>query len=146
MEPQVKHIRIIMTSERYEVAASLFDSVFGDLAEQTGGNVPPTPTTPAEEMLMGILPDDSGENPNGSYFVKPADPSVIRAKARGEETEAIEKIDLITEGIMTVTPDKVFCRMDPYDNQCGEAEYDHTNIFFEDREHGRRVVSSEEIG
>ena len=33
MEPQVKHIRIIMTSERYEVAASLFDSVFGDLAE-----------------------------------------------------------------------------------------------------------------
>ena len=114
MEPQVKHIRIIMTSERYEVAASLFDSVFGDLAEQTGGNVPPTPTTPAEEMLMGILPDDSGENPNGSYFVKPADPSVIRAKARGEETEAIEKIDLITEGIMTVTPDEGFTEEPTY--------------------------------
>jgi transglutaminase-like putative cysteine protease len=44
-----------------------------------------------------------------------------------------------------LTPDKAFCRMDPYDNQCGEAEYDDSNIFFEDREHGRRVVSFEEI-
>ena len=41
--PTVKNIRISITSERYEVAASLFDSVYGDLAEQVGGNVPPPP-------------------------------------------------------------------------------------------------------
>ena len=57
MEPIVKHIRISITSERYEVAASLFDSVYGDLAEQVGGNVPPPPMSPAEELLMGIFSD-----------------------------------------------------------------------------------------
>jgi hypothetical protein len=35
--------------------------------------------------------------------------------------------------------------MDPYDNQSGEAEYEDENIFFEDQEHGRRVVFAEEI-
>ena len=108
MEPTVQHIRISITSERYEVAASLFDSVFGDLAEQVGGNVPTTPMTPAEELLMGIFSDDFSDDPNGSYFVKPADPSVTRAKAMGTETDAIEKIELITEGLMTVTPDAGF--------------------------------------
>ncbi len=107
-EPTVQHIRISITSERYEVAASLFDSVFGDLAEQVGGNVPPTPMTPAEELLMGIFSDDLGDGDDESYFVKPADPAVIRAKAMGTETDAIEKIELITEGLMTVTPDAGF--------------------------------------
>lgn len=105
MEPQVKPIRITMTSERYEVAASLFDSVFGDLAEQVGGNVPPTPMSPADELLMGIFTDDFGDASEDSYFVKPVDPAVTRAKATGTETDAIEKIDLITEGFMTITPD-----------------------------------------
>ena len=44
-----------------------------------------------------------------------------------------------------LTPDKAFCRMDPYDNQSGEAEYEDENIFFEDRDCGRRVVFAEEI-
>ncbi len=44
-----------------------------------------------------------------------------------------------------LTPDKAFCRMDPYDNQSGEAEYSDANIFFDDRTHGRRVVAWEEI-
>ncbi|MBQ3508339.1 MAG: transglutaminase domain-containing protein [Clostridia bacterium] len=44
-----------------------------------------------------------------------------------------------------LTPDKAFCRMDPYDNQSGEAEYETANIFFDDRTHGRRVVAWEEI-
>ncbi len=114
MEPQVKHIRITMTSERYEVAASLFDSVFGDLADQVGGNVPPTPMTPAEELLMGIFSDDLSDDSGNSYFVKPADPAVTRAKATGEETDAIEKIDLITEGLMTVTPDGGFTEEPSY--------------------------------
>ena len=101
-ETTLKHVRIIMTSERYEVAASLFDSVFGDLADQA-----PQPVSSAEEMLMGIFADDFGDS-GSNYFVRPADPAVIRAKQTGEETEAIEKIDLITEGIMTITPDGGF--------------------------------------
>lgn len=44
-----------------------------------------------------------------------------------------------------LTPDKSFCRMDPYDNQCGEAEYIDENIFFDDLTSGRRVVAAEEI-
>jgi uncharacterized beta-barrel protein YwiB (DUF1934 family) len=98
-ETSLKHIRISMTSERYEVAASLFDSIYGDLAEQT-----PQPVSSAEEMLMGIFSDDLTDD----YFVKPADPAVTRAKATGEETDAIEKIELITEGHLMVTPDEGF--------------------------------------
>lgn len=45
----------------------------------------------------------------------------------------------------SLTPDKAFCRMDPYDNQSGEAEYDDCNIFFEDHTSSRRVVSFEEL-
>ena len=122
MEPQVKHIRITMTSERYEVAASLFDSVFGDMAEQVGGNVPPTPMTPAEELIMGIFADDFSDD---GYFVKPADPAVIRAKKTGEETDAIEKIELFTEGLMTVTPDAAFTETPSY---TVAVTYDETEL------------------
>ena len=107
-EPIVKHITITMTSERYEVAASLFDAVYGDVAEEQLH-----PVSSAEEMMMGIFADpagDMGDEEGGgeSFFVKPADPEVIRAKRSGEPTEAIEKIDLITEGILTITPDGGF--------------------------------------
>ena len=114
METTVKHIRISITSERYEVAASLFDSVYGDLAEQVGGNVPPTPMSPAEELVMGIFADDLDDGGEQSYFVKPADPAVTRAKATGEETDAIEKIELFTEGLLTVTPDGGFTEEPSY--------------------------------
>ena len=102
-QPTIKPIRIIMHSERYEVAASLFDSVFGELATDQ----PPTPVSSADEMLMGIYSDELGDS-GSDYFVKPADPSVIRARRTGEETDAIEKIELITEGFLTVTPDAGF--------------------------------------
>ena len=101
-EPVLKHIRISMVSERYEVAASLFDQVFGDLADQT-----PQPVSSAEEMLMGIFADDFSDS-GSHFFVKPADPAVLRAKKTGEETDAIEKIELFTEGILTITPDTGF--------------------------------------
>ena len=125
MEPIVKHIRISITSERYEVAASLFDSVYGDLAEQVGGNVPPTPMTPAEELLMGIFSDDLDGEGEPSYFVKPADPAVTRAKATGQETDAIEKIELFTEGLMTVTPDAAFTETPSY---TVAVTYDETEL------------------
>ena len=101
-EPVLKHIRISMVSERYEVAASLFDQVFGDLADQT-----PQPVSSAEEMLMGIFADDFSDS-GSDYFVKPADPAVLRARKTGEETDAIEKIELFTEGVLTITPDEGF--------------------------------------
>ena len=110
MEPTMKPIRIFIISERYEVAASLFDSVYGDLAEQVGGNAPPTPMTPAEEMTMGIFADEQTDD----YFVKPADPAVTRAKATGTETDAIEKIELFTEGYLTITPDGGFTEEPSY--------------------------------
>ena len=70
----LKPIRITMISERYEVAASLFDSVFGDVATQE-----PQPLSSAEEMLMGIFAD-TFEDSGSDFFVKPADPAVLRAK------------------------------------------------------------------
>ena len=126
MEATLKHIRIIMTSERYEVAASLFDSVFGDLAESVGDQ-PLQPVSSAEEMLMGIFADDLSDDRSGepSYYVKPADPAVLRAKKLGEENDAIEKIDLITEGILTITPDKGFTEEPSYTVSIG---YDETEL------------------
>ena len=125
MEPIVKHIRISITSERYEVAASLFDSVYGDLAEQVGGNVPPTPMTPAEELIMGIFSDDLSDEGEPSYFVKPADPAVTRAKATGTETDAIEKIELFTEGLMTIVPDMAYTEEPSY---TVSIKYDETEL------------------
>ena len=124
-QPSATPIRISITSERYEVAASLFDSVYGDLAEQAGGNVPPTPMTPAEELLMGIFSDDLGDGTEESYFVKPADPAVTRAKATGQETDAIEKIELFTEGVLTVTPDAGFSENPSY---TVSVSYDETEL------------------
>ena len=126
MEATLKHIRIIMTSERYEVAASLFDSVFGDLAESVGDQ-PLQPVSSAEEMIMGIFADDLSDDRSGepSYYVKPADPAVLRAKKLGEENDAIEKIDLITEGILTITPDKGFTEEPSYTVSIG---YDETEL------------------
>ena len=124
-EPIVKRIRISITSERYEVAASLFDSIYGDLAEQAGGNLPPTPLSPAEELLMGIFSDDLGDGSEESYFVKPADPAVTRAKATGQETDAIEKIELFTEGVLTVSLDAGFSEDPSY---TVSVSYDETEL------------------
>ena len=124
-QPSAAPIRISITSERYEVAASLFDSVYGDLAEQAGGNTPPTPMSPAEELLMGIFADDLDGEGEQSYFVKPADPAVTRAKATGTETDAIEKIELFTEGVLTVTPDAGFSENPSY---TVSVSYDETEL------------------
>lgn len=130
MLPTSTSIRITITSERYEIAASLFDSVYGDLADQVG-NLPPEPVSSAEELLMGIFADDFSDDPGEqgdqgeSYFVKPADPAVTRAKKTGTETDAIEKIDLITEGRLTVTPDASFSDEPSY---TVAVSYDETEL------------------
>ena len=77
--------------------------------------------TPAEELLMGIFSDDLSDD----YFVKPADPAVTRAKATGTETDAIEKIELYTEGLLTVTPDGGFTEEPSY---TVAVTYDETEL------------------
>ncbi len=91
-------VRIAITSERYGIAASLFESVYGDIAEMYDE---PTPVSPEEEMLLGIFADGDGDD----YFVKPADPVAWRAAQNGEHNDAIEKMELYTEGTMTVMRD-----------------------------------------
>lgn len=109
-----KPVRIAITSTRYEVAASLFDAVYGEVAESAD-------LTPEQELLMGILSD--GEE-NG-YFVKPVDPAVTRARRTGEDTDAIEKIDIYSEGTMTVTADRGFTEIPSY---TVEVSYDETEL------------------
>ena len=136
-EPVLKHIRITMLSERYEVAASLFDRVFGDLATQD-----PQPISETEEMQMGIYAD-AAEDSGSDYFVKPADPEVLRAKRTGEETDAIEKIELITEGVLTIIPDGGFSEEPSYtvsvcydETELTGMEGAHSTITYRTREPG----------
>ncbi len=100
-------VRLAITSERYEIAGSLFRDIYGDEPD-----VALTPATSAEEILMGILADDLSDEDEDDFipgvddfFVKPADPAVLRAKQEHRETDAIEKIDLFTEGTMSILPD-----------------------------------------
>ena len=74
---------------------------------------------------MGIFSDDLGDGSEEAYFVKPADPAVTRAKATGQETDAIEKIELFTEGLMTVTPDAGFTETPSY---TVAVTYDETEL------------------
>lgn len=103
MIQQSTPVRIRLCSERYEVAASLFDTVFRQANGMT--NEPPADVSADEEMLLGILEDPDSA---GGYFVKPADPDVLRAlRDRDETTPAadsgLERLELFSEGVMTRT-------------------------------------------
>ena len=104
-------------------------------------------------------PDSIGSHDWAQFYVAPygwlyCDPSYGEGAARsGNEIRRnhyfgnLDPFRLVAsnEFQQPLTPDKQFCRMDPYDNQSGEAEYEDENIFFEDQEHGRRVMFAEEI-
>ncbi len=104
-------------------------------------------------------PDSIGSHDWAMFYVAPygwlyCDPSYGEGAARaGNEIRRdhyfanLDPFRLVASNQFQqpLTPHKVFCRMDPYDNQSGEAEYTDENIFFEDRDCGRRVVSSGEI-
>ncbi len=96
-------IRLTITSERYEAAGTLFRSAMETAADLA-------PVTPEEELLMGIFSDDlsdAEDEPDApdSYFVKPADPSVLRAMRDKTESDGIERMTVITEGRMAAIPD-----------------------------------------
>ena len=104
-------------------------------------------------------PDSIGSHDWAQFYIAPygwlyCDPSYGEGAARaGNEIRRnhyfgnLDPFRLVAsnEFQQPLTPDKAFCRMDPYDNQNAEAEYEDENIFFEDQEHGRRVVYAEEI-
>ena len=104
-------------------------------------------------------PDGIGSHDWAMFYIAPygwlyCDPSYGEGAARaGNEIRRdhyfanLDPFRLVAsnEFQQPLTPDKAFCRMDPYDNQSGEAEYGDENIFFEDQEHGRRVAFAEEI-
>ncbi len=91
-------IRLSISSERYEIAGTLFSEAYENAAT-------PQKLSPAEELLMGIFSDTFEDDESGEvspYFVKPADPAVLRAQESGESTDAIERTEFITAGHMTV--------------------------------------------
>ena len=104
-------------------------------------------------------PDSIGSHDWAQFYIAPygwlyCDPSYGEGAARaGNEIRRdhyfanLDPFRLVASNQFQqpLTPDKAFCRMDPYDNQSGEAEYTDENIFFEDRDCGRRVLFAEEI-
>ncbi len=106
-------------------------------------------------------PDHAGSHDWAMFYVAPygwlyCDPSYGEGAARaGNEARRnhyfgnLDPFRMVAsnEFQQPLTPDKILCRMDPYDNQSGEGEYaDGTaNIFFDDHTHTRRVLHAEEI-
>ncbi len=98
-------VRVRMVTYRYEVAASLFDSIIRS-AMGDHSMTPDTlmPLSPEEELLMGIMDDDDSDL---GYFVRPADPDKTEAVRHAPETDedGFEKLELYTEGLLVYTPD-----------------------------------------
>ena len=101
-------VRIRMTSYRYEVAESLFESIIR-MATDTHHGIPPStipePVSPEEELLMGIFADDGQDD---EFFVRPADSRLSGAlgeRAAEESDDGIERLELFTEGFLLYAPD-----------------------------------------
>ena len=97
-----------MTSYRYEVAESLFESIIR-IATDTHHGIPPStrpePVSPEEELLMGIFSDDGADD---DFFVKPADPHLdgtLNSRPTQNGNDGIEKLELFTEGFLLYAPD-----------------------------------------
>ena len=106
-------------------------------------------------------PDGIGSHDWCMFYIAPygwlyCDPSYGEGAARSNNTVRREhyfgnldpfRLVASNEFQQPLTPDKALCRMDPYDNQSGEAEYADGvhNIFFGDSNHGRWVVRAEKL-
>ena len=89
-------VRLRMVSRRYAVAASLFETVFRRIVGMS--DMPPVETAPEDELMLGIFDNPDSES---GYYVKPAPPDVGETAHEGN---GAEKIELYTEGHMTVEP------------------------------------------
>ena len=106
-------------------------------------------------------PDSIGSHDWAMFHIAPygwlyCDPSYGEGAARAGNEERrshyfgnLDPFRLVAsnEFQQPLTPEKQLCRMDPYDNQCGEAEYADGlhNIFYSDWHHSRCVIAAEEI-
>lgn len=118
-------VRIAILSERYEVAASLFESVYTDTLRDASMQSALRHLSPEEEMLLGIFADEDDPDGEENFFVKPADPAVLNAMRTGSETDAIEKIEIYSEGVLTVTSDGSFSETP---SQTVSISYDETEL------------------
>lgn len=82
----VQKVRIHMSTERYEIAASLFDG------QRINDEFPPEMVSEMEEVLLGVV------RHGDDYDVAPAEASVSEALRRGLEDENIDRYELISEG------------------------------------------------
>ena len=104
-------------------------------------------------------PDRISSHDWAMFYVAPygwlyCDPSYGEGAARAGNSERRDhyfgnldpfRLVACNEFTQPLTPEKVYCRMDPYDNQNGEAEYGDVNVFYGDCTRGREVISAEEI-
>ncbi len=98
-------IRIVISTRRYAVAASLFYDIYRENAYDLIDRL-----SPKEERVLGIFPVPSAAEKEhadaaDAYFVRPADPAVLHAKKTGKPTDAIEESQFVTEGYVTVISD-----------------------------------------
>lgn len=101
-QPEGIPVRITMKSSRRDTQARLFETVFGsedDPCDPNGMDL--THLSPAEETLMGILPEEDGA-PTAGETNRPAQTGTPDSADTGNGEESME---LITEGILTCQPD-----------------------------------------
>ncbi len=100
-------IRLHLSSQRYEVSASLFDIVLRSAIDprsliDMGEDI--RPVTPEEEILMGILEDEESES---GAFVKPLSADVLKALLHPDDhtsTDDMESMEIFSEGYLARTP------------------------------------------
>jgi len=106
-----------------------------------------------------VRPTGIGSHDWAQFYVAPygwlwADPSFGGGARRGGDLElwdhyfgnfdTFREINC-TDLAQTFDPPKQFMRMDPYDNQSGEAEFESYGLGFDDQRHWREVLSYEEL-
>lgn len=106
-----------------------------------------------------VRPTGIGSHDWAQYYVAPygwlyCDPSFGGGAGRAGDIELWDhyacNLDVFreincTEFQTSFDPPRRYLRTDPYDNQSGEAEYADEWLGFDDTDHGRRVVSFEDI-
>lgn len=102
-----------------------------------------------------VRPDHIGSHDWAMFYIAPygwlyCDPSYGNTSDPEKHAHYFGNLDpfrlvACNEFQVPFTPDKKYLRMDPYDNQSGEAEYATENLFFGQLESRRRVISAQKV-
>ena len=133
MDKQARDIpvRLRMVSQRYAVAASLFETVFRRIAGMS--DMPPMEAAPEDELMLGILDNPDSES---GYYVKPAPPDPEEsAPAEG----GADRLELYTEGHMTVEPS-------PTGAEIVSIHYDESELTGMDGAHTTLLFHTDDAG